>query len=140
MFDKDDKYKLSKDAAQAVIQKIFDYYEIDIKEIEDKEQQKFIRMNYDRLVKAARLGRLEVSTDKGIVITQHIRDRDETVTYKEITGAAKIATAGKDKDDFYGRIYAVQGSITGLGEDGILRMSGVDLSLCEVLGAIFLSA
>jgi len=136
----EDKYILGKEAAELEIKKIFDYYEIDVEEIEDKEQKKFIKMNYDRLVKAARLGRLEVKTEKGIQIIQHLRDRKETLTYYEIDGNAKTATAGKDKEDFYGRIYAVQGVVTKEGEGAIKLLKGVDLSLCEVLGAIFLSA
>lgn len=134
------KYILAKEAAELEVKKIFDYYEIDLEEIEDKEQKKFIQMNYDRLIKAVRLGRLEVKLEKGIQIIQHLRDSQEAVIYVEINGEAKSATAGKDKEDFYGRIYAVQGSLTGVGEAGIKKMKGVDLSLCEVLGAIFLSA
>lgn len=136
----EEKYILNEQAARAEIKKIFDYYEIDVDEIEDKDQKKLIKMNYDRLVKAARLGRLEVKTDKGFQIVQHLRDRPEVLTYYEIDGNAKSATAGKDANDFYGRIYAVQGVVTKEGEGAIKLLKGVDLSLCEVLGAIFLSA
>jgi plasmid stabilization system protein ParE len=136
----EDKFILSQEAAEAEIKKIFDYYEIDANEIEDKDQKKFIIANYDRMIKAARLGRLEVKTEKGIEVIQHLRGSDDTVIYKEIDGNAKVATAGKETTDMYGRIYAVQGSLTGLGETAIRKMKGVDLSLCEVLGAIFLSA
>ena len=141
LFTKDDtKYVLAPDAAEKVVMSIFDYYEIDPSEIEDKEQKKFIAANYDRLIKAARLGRLEVKLEKGITVIQHLKDVADVVEYKEIDGNAKSATAGKDATDFYGRIYAVMGSLSGLGETGIKKMKGVDLSLCEVLGAIFLSA
>ena len=146
MFGKseDDKYVLSKQGAETEIQKIFDYYEIDPDEIEDKDQKKFVKANFDRVIKAARLGRLEVMNDeKGFRVIQHLRDdkdRSNSLTYREIDGNAKTATAGKDEKDFYGRIYAVMGSLSGLGEGGIKKLKGVDLSLCEVLGAIFLSA
>ena len=145
----DSNYILSKEAAESEVKKILKYYELDIDDIEDKEQKKFIKANYDRLIKAARLGRLEVKIEKGISVIQHCRLFDEKgnsnalgeiITYKEINGEAKSATAGKEATDFYGRIYAVMGSLSGIGEDGIKKMRGVDLSLCEVLGAIFLSA
>lgn len=139
--EEDSKYILSKDAAEKVVNSIVDYYEIDIDEIEDKEQKKFIKANYDRLIKAARLGRLEVKLEKGIEVIQNFRDKSiEPIVYKEIDGNAKSATAGKETTDFYGRIYAVMGSLSGIGETGIKKMKGVDLSLCEVLGAIFLAA
>jgi len=136
---KEEKYILSIEAATGEVQKIFDYYEIEVDEIEDKDQKKFIKANYDRMVKAVRLGRLEVSTEKGFSVIQHLRDGKETIEYKEIDGQAKVATAGKDATDFYGRIYAVMGSLSGLGEGGIKKLKGVDLSLCEVLGAAFLA-
>ena len=62
---KEEKYILSIEAATGEVQKIFDYYEIEVDEIEDKDQKKFIKANYDRMVKAVRLGRLEVNTEKG---------------------------------------------------------------------------
>ena len=139
LFKEDDKYVLSKQSAENEVKKIFDYYEIDVDDIEDKDQKKFIKQNFDRLIKAARLGRLAVNTDDGIKITQTLRSSGEKVEYQEISGKAKTATAGKQADDFYGRIYAIQGVTSQLGEAAIKDMKGVDLSLCEVLGAIFLS-
>ncbi len=136
--DEDSKYDLSKEAAKGIVSKIFDYYEIDIDDIEDKEQKKFIQQNFDRLIKAARMKRLEVDTSDGIIIKQHLRDSDTVIQYKEINGFAKKAMAGKDPNDFYGRIYAVLGSTSELGEGAISKLKGVDLGLAEVLGAIFL--
>ena len=134
----DSKFVLNKDAAKDVVKKIFDYYEIEVDSIEDKEQKKFIQQNFDRLIKSARLGRLEVDTTDGIKIKQHLRDSDTVIQYKEIDGYAKKAMAGKDPNDFYGRIYAVLGSTSELGEAAISKLKGVDLGLAEVLGAIFL--
>lgn len=133
----DPVYVISKDAAEKVIKSITKYYEIDIDGMEDKEAKKFVKANYDRLVKSARLGRLKVDFTDGITVTQILRSGEE-LKYREIDGKAKAATAGKEKDDFYGRIYAIMGSLCGLGENGILKLKGVDISLCEVLGAIFL--
>jgi plasmid stabilization system protein ParE len=137
----DKKYKLSNEAAKAVVQKIFDYYEIDKDDIKDKKARDIIAINYDHLVKSARRGRLEVDLTNGIIVKQHLRSNpNEVITYKEIDGTAKKAMAGKEETDFYGRIYAIQGSLSDLGEGGIAKLKGVDLGLCEVLGAIFLQA
>jgi len=60
MFDKDkDKYILGKEAAKNELEKMLNYYEIDIAEIEDKDMKKAIQQGYDRLIKAVRLGRLK---------------------------------------------------------------------------------
>jgi len=137
MFDKTD-YKFDKRTASAEIKKMLDYYEIDIDEIEDKDLKRAINQGYDRLIKAARLGRLSVKLEDGIKIIQTLRNGTE-ITYDEISGTAKTEMAGKAPDDHYGKSYALMGSLSGLGEGAIKQLKGVDLSLAEVLGLIFLS-
>lgn len=139
MLGKDDgKYKLSKENAKNEIQKMLDYYEIDIDDIEDKDLKRAIKSGMDRLMKAARLGRLIVENENGFKVKQITRNNTE-ILYREIDGKAKMAMAGKDEKDYYGKSYALMGSLSGLGESAIAQMKGVDLSLVEVLGLIFLS-
>lgn len=133
------EYKLSEKNAKEVIEKMLDYYEIDIAGIEDKELKKVIKGGYGRLVKAVMLGRLEVKTEDGIKITQHLRSGGTDIEYREIDGKAKMAMAGKEEKDYYGKSYALMGSLSELGEGAISSLKGVDLSLTEVLGMIFLS-
>ncbi len=132
------KYKLSPESAANEIKKLFDYYEIDLDEIEDTELKKAIKQGYDRLIKATRLGRLQVIIEDGIKTTQTTRN-GTTIDYREIDGKAKSAMAGKAKEDYYGKSYALMGSLSGLGEAAIMNLKGVDLSLAEVLGLIFLA-
>lgn len=138
MIDKE-KYILAKQAAKNELEKMFDYYEIDIDEIEDKELKKAIQQGYSRLIKAVRLGRLEIKIEDGIQIIQTLRDGTEKIMYREIDGTAKTEMAGKTLDDIYGKSYALMGSLSGLGEGAIKKLKSVDLSLAEVLGLIFLS-
>ena len=133
------EYKLSKQAAKNELEKMLGYYEIDIDEIEDKELKKAILQGYARLIKAVRLGRLEIKLEEGIRIIQTLRDGSEKITYREIDGVAKTEMAGKNADDYYGKAYALMGSLSGLGEGAIKKLKSVDLSLTEVLGLIFLS-
>jgi plasmid stabilization system protein ParE len=137
MFDTTD-YKFDKKAAHETIKKMLDYYEIDIDEIEDKDLKRAIKQGYDRLIKAARLGRLSVKLEDGIKIIQTLKN-GESIEYREIDGVAKTEMAGKQADDHYGKSYALMGSLSGLGEGAIKQLKGVDLSLAEVLGLIFLS-
>jgi plasmid stabilization system protein ParE len=134
----EEKYTLSQETAQAELKKMFDYYEIDIDGIETPELKKAIQAGYDRLIKAVRLGRLEVKAENGIQVIQTLKSGDK-ITYREIDGVAKTEMAGKDEKDYYGKSYALMGSLSGLGETAIKKLRGVDLSLCEVLGLIFLS-
>jgi plasmid stabilization system protein ParE len=137
MFETTD-YKYDKKTATNEIQKMLDYYEIDIDEIEDKDLKRAIRQGYDRLIKAARLGRLTVKIEEGIKVIQTTRT-GTVIEYREIDGQAKTEMAGKAAEDHYGKSYALMGSLSGLGEAAIKQLKGVDLSLAEVLGLIFLS-
>jgi len=131
-------YILGKKAAENELEKMLDYYEIDIDEIEDKDLKRAIKQGYDRLIKAVRLGRLEVKLEDGIKVIQKTRS-GTVIEYEEIDGNAKTAMAGKQEGDYYGKSYALMGSLSKLGESAIKQLKGVDLSLVEVLGMIFLS-
>lgn len=133
------KYILSKESAEIQLKKLFDYYEIELDEMDDQDLKEKIEMGYGRLIKAIRKERLSIKTDGGIQVIQMTRDGKEMITYREIDGKAKTEMAGKNINDFYGRIYAMMGSLSGLGEAAIKQLKGVDLSLVEVLGFIFLA-
>lgn len=131
------EYKLSEKVARDQLQAMLDYYEIDIDDIEEKDVKRAVKAGYKRVIKAIRLGRLEISTEGDIKITQTTRN-GEKIVYREIDGKAKVAMAGKEEKDYYGKSYAMMGSLSDLGESGITMLKGVDLSLAEVLGMIFL--
>lgn len=131
--------KLSESVARQQLQDMLDYYEIDIDEIEEKEVKRAIKSGYKRLIKAVRLGRLDIKIEDGTIkIIQTTRSGNEKITYKEIDGKSKTAMATKEEKDWYGKSYALMGALSGLGETAIASMKGVDVSLAEVLGMIFL--
>lgn len=134
----DGKYKLSKESAKNELKKMLDYYEIDIDEIEDEQLKNVILQGYDRMIKAVRLGRLQVKLENGIEIIQTLRN-GTVIKYREIDGEAKAQMAGKKPDDMYGKSYALMGALSEEGESAIKKLKGVDLSLVEVLGMIFLA-
>jgi hypothetical protein len=139
---KDDSYILSKEAAENFLEDMFDFLEIDVDEIEEKDTREMIKKNIGRLVKAIRLGRLEIKSDGGFKVIQHLRNDTEkknSLVFKVPGAIAKKAMADKSPNDFYGRIYAMMGSACGLGEAAIDKLDPIDLSVVEVLGAIFLS-
>jgi plasmid stabilization system protein ParE len=130
--------KYAGDAAKNELKKLFDYYEINIDTIETPELKKAIQSGYERLIKAVGLGRLEIKIEDGIKVIQTLRN-SEKITYREIDGIAKAEMAGKEPNDYYGKSYALMGSLSGWGEAAIKKLKGPDLSLCEVLGLIFLA-
>lgn len=142
MFGKneDEKYTLTKEAAESEIQKIFDFYDIDLDELEDKEAKKIIKGNYNRVIKAIRMKRLEVKNEKGLQIIHHLRDHDETLTYYAPDANAKTAMDEYAPTALYRRIYALMGACSKLGEGAIMKLPANELSIVEVIGSIFLSS
>ena len=126
------KYIASKETAKNEIQKLLDYYEIDIKEIEKREIRKAIENGYDRLVKAVRMGRLEVKIEGGLKVIQRTRpdkdEKSEIIEYREIDGTAKCEMDGYPPDAHYSKAYALMGSLSNMGEGYIKKLKSVDLS------------
>lgn len=132
--------KLSKESAEKQVELFLDYYEIDIDNVPDKQQKSLIKNGMGRLVKAVRKGRLEIIVDDGsIKVTQTLaKNPDKKIEYPVLRGTHKTSMGDKGAEDYYGRAYALMGSLSGLGESAIEKLEGVDLSLVEVLGMLFL--
>lgn len=134
------EYKISEEAAAEQIDALFDYYEIDLNELPGA-QKKATEAARGKLLRATRLGRVEIDLDDdGVIrVKQNIRN-GEPLTYREIDGKAKVAMSGKDADDAYGRAYAMMGSLCGLGETAVISLKSHDLTVVECLGMVFLQA
>ncbi len=137
------QYILAEEPAMEVLEKIFDYYEIDPENLGDKKLQKAMDSSFERSLKAVRLGRLDVTTgadDKNSIV-QYPRSGTESgiLEYEVLCGRHKMTMGDVKEDDHYGKIYALTAAMTKLPRSAIEGLTGVDLSLVEVLGAIFLS-
>lgn len=131
-------YSISKQTAENELKKMLDYYEIKIEEIEDENLKKAIKQGFDRAIQAVRRKRLQVKIENGIQVIQTTRSGG-TFTYREIDGDAKCAMDGYPAEAMYKRAYALLGALSGNGESAIKKLKGVDLSLAEVLGLLFLA-
>ena len=134
------EYKLGEEAAREQLDQLYAYYEIDFDDLPE-DLSRVMRATDKKLVKAVRLGRVEVTLDdKGIIqVTQNLRNGAPLV-YREIDGQAKVAMGSKDDKDAYGKAYALMGSLCGLGETAITQLKSHDLSVVECLGTVFLQA
>jgi len=140
--DSEMKYKLSEEVAFSEIKRILDFYEIDPEKDFDEDYKKIFENSINRAVKAIRLGRLEIDDKNGTFkVVQHMRSgrKEDDLVYRELDGRAKLSMANVKANDAHGKIYEVMGTLSNVGSDGIAKLKSVDLSLCEVLGSIFLS-
>ena len=134
------EFKISEDAAREQMDVLYDYYEIDLDSL-DGDVRSAVKQSEQKLVKAIRIGRLEIAlNDDGVItVTQHVRG-GEVLEYREIDGKAKVAMGSKEAGDHYGRAYALMGSLCGHGDAVIIKLKGPDLSTVECLGTVFLQA
>jgi len=132
--------KLSRESAEEQFNLFMDYYDIDPEDWADSLQVPF-QTAKNRLIRAITKGNLSIEAGDPIRIVQIlIKPKGDTteLVYSEMSGRAKVAMKGKDETDTFGKIYALVGSLTGLGETAITRLTGADMSIAESIGLLFL--
>ncbi|MCK5219322.1 hypothetical protein KAR10_07365 [bacterium] len=134
-------YKISLESAQIQIDLLMDFGAVQVEDITSEVLRNAIKSSLNVLRRVIRRGLLEIVVDeKGdLKITQKLARSPETeIVYKEMDGQAKLTMGKVPDDNSYGRAYALLGYLSGLGSDGIARLKGLDLSVAECLGAVFL--
>ena len=136
------KQPVSESVAMDQVMSFLEKFDIDVDTIEDKKSKSGVESTLNKMTAYVRSGLIEiVDKDGQITIVQHLshpKGNVQTLEYKEISGRHKVAMDGYDENERYKMMYSLAGSISGIGYDGILKLEGKDLSVAEVLGAIFL--
>jgi len=135
--------KLSKENAQKQLNTLLEYYDLDLDDISDETVYKAIESSCNKLLKAIRKGRIEIKEENETInVYQHLKkpvsEGKTTIVYKEIDGRSKIAMKDNSETDYHGKIYSFLGGLSGEGADVIMVLKGVDISIAECLGALFL--
>lgn len=126
---------ISEKVAIAQVQVLYDYYDIDIEEATGDQKTALQNAN-QRLIKAICKGRLTIEDKDGLKVTQVAKNGDK-LEYKEISGRAKLAMKAGDNEN-HRRMYQLLGFLSGVGDSGIAKLTGYDLSIAECLGLLFL--
>lgn len=129
------KHKISEEVAKQQLDIFYDYYELDIEEdIASETSRDAVKTSAKRIIKAIRSGRVEITNDDGLKIVQIVGE--EKLEYKELDGKCKVLT---DKyEGNYAKIYAMAGYLNELGLEGMKKLKGVNLSIAESIGMLFL--
>ena len=131
---------VSEEVAREHLQSFLDFYELEAELITDSMKEGYDNA-LDRIIVAIKKGRLEIKEEDGLTLIQHLKKAPgevKTITYGVLKGHAKVAMKGRSEKDFSGRMYALLGSLSGLGELAIMALEGPDLSLAECIGLVFL--
>ena len=132
------EFIISEDSAIEQLDYFLEYYDMDLSALPE-EQAIAVESAKTQIIRAIRIGNLEISS--GAEIAQRLKNPAgdvKSLTYGELTGNSKLAMKNKAQTDNYGRIYALLGSLSGVGEGGIAKLRGADLSLAESIGILFL--
>lgn len=134
-------YKISEESAQEQFQIFLDYYDLDEDDFDDSDVKAGMSLSRKKLTRAIRKGMLEISNDKKLVVTQHLKapkGENSVINYRIVNGTSKISMKSKSSKDTYGKIYALLGSLSDLGDMAIQKLEGADLGVAESLGTLFL--
>lgn len=134
------EYQISEEAAEAQIQKILDFYDLDKDDLVNDEQIKLYEVSVKRLIKPIRRGDLVISDEDGLKIVQHLRRStgEQSLEYAELSGKNKIAMEKQKDQEIYGKIYSLVASLTNKSNADIASLKGRDISTVECLGMLFL--
>jgi len=130
------EFLLTEKDAQGQIDEFLGFYDFDVEDIDDTKSRANVKQAIKSLVKQIHRGRVEFSPNGTIVQTM---ENGQKLNYSVLGGENKSAMKG-DTDDYYGRLYSLVGSLTGIGQTAIRKLTGIDLSIAEGIGLLFLQA
>ena len=135
--------QISEEVAKEQFEQFCEYYDFDAEDATAEDVRVALDAATARIIKAIMRGRLEVKDVDGDItvrqVLKHPMGDVSELSYGVLTGKAKIAMEKKKKqDDHHGKIYALLGSLSGLGEGAISSLRGADLSTAECVGMVFL--
>lgn len=132
---------ISEESAREQVEILLDFYDIDPEHL-PSDQANIVNTCVRKLTKSIMAGRLEVTKDENNRpnVTQSTSSGEE-ISYRVLSGKHREETSKVEKENnHYGKIYAMLGSMSGLGRSAISQLEGPDLTTAEALGLLFLQA
>jgi len=134
---------ISEENAQKQVDLFSSYYEIEPDDIENEDAKKAVAQMLNKLKRYVMKARVEIKIENdSLLIHQTLKKPVKnltTVTYKELTGLARVRMKDRDENDNYGKVYSLMGGLCGESDSTMLLFSGVDLSTMETIGGLFLA-
>lgn len=131
----DAKTRISAESADAIFEDFLKYYEIDLNEIQGN-QRRATESAISKIKKSIMDGQIEIMDDHFTIVV-HLRNA-QRLEIRELDGKAKVEMGKRENEDLHGRLYAMMGSLSGLGFNAIQSLRGPDLTRVESLGIVFL--
>lgn len=132
------KNQLSEEVAQDQLDILTDFYDVDLEDDEDSGTRRIAKK---RLLRAIQQGRLTITSQDGLTITQVLKNPPGEIydiNYRIVTGADRSRTEKIAADNAYEKMYTLVGMASGLGAKAIKSLYGADLAAVEGLSVVFL--
>lgn len=142
--------KISEENAQAQIDLLMDFYDVDPSEAEEifdegKEADNFksaVNLIHSRLKKGIMKGFIEIKEEgNGLIVEQNLM-RDfgghSRLKYKEIDAKAKIEMSKGKESNHSEQIYRLLGYLSGQGYEAMKNLKGRDMKIAETIASFFL--
>jgi hypothetical protein len=141
---KEEDYKLGQEAAESQLDSFMEFYDIPVDETEmDEDEYRAVVGTYNKLIRAIRLGYLEITTEGGdIKVVQYLKHPlpalGDSIEYGKISGAAKSAMKSRKGEDYHGKIFALMATLCNKSAGIMETLIGSDSSTMEAIGILFL--
>lgn len=128
---------ISRETAEGQLNLFLSHYRIDLNKGEDTKS--LLNECAEKIIDAIMEGSVSIKThQEGYPeITQKLRS-GEVLVYRELRGQDRSAMGKVELSDIYGRIYAICGSLTGVGSGAIETIKSWDLIVLESIGFLFI--
>ncbi len=138
---------ISRENAEPQLQLLLDFYGIETEDFdeyndEDDKMKYITKQACKRMLRYILKGLVEIKEeDDGVIVTQYLKlGGDEPLVYGVVTGRAKMEMRHAKENDYSGKIYYLLGSLCKKGFRVIASLKGIDSTVAECIGAIFLMA
>jgi hypothetical protein len=134
-------FQLSEESAMVQVLDFLTYYDIDTARAVDSDNLAAVERTLDALRDFIREGKVEIRRDSNSKLeVVHNLAGGTPITYRELNAEAKLATDRLPGNAGIARAYALMGSLSGIGSDGIKKFSPRDLTIVELLSQLFMNA
>jgi hypothetical protein len=135
---------ISEESAEEHIKEYLDYFDISPKFEKNKKSRENLEGAIHHVVIHIQRGRVQIEfdTDDNCIVIQNLeRPKGEMTVIKydlKRLGKSKEQMKIADENDGYGKMHALMGSLSGLGDAAIIALRGADQKAMEALSIIFL--
>jgi len=133
------EYRLDLESAEHEFDKFVDMMDLDldVADMDDADKKDFTREK-DRIIKALRIGSLEINDNGEPVFTPVRSENKEPITFYEATGESLMAMDRKKKNADVTKMMASMAQITKQAVSRFAKMKMNDINVCTAITTLFL--